>query len=77
MLEKLLQNGGSINGDEGLMAQDRDKRSSTENSFESIRAISKIGGTGESSGGCFARRRVNAMFAAEIFARRGCDDQSF
>ena len=63
---------GVIIGDEGLMDKDRDKRVSIKNCLEDIGVISIIGGTGVSSGGCFARRRVNAMFMAESFASGGC-----
>ena len=77
MLEVLLQNNGDINGGK---AKDRDKRVSTKNHLEGIGVISEISGTGESSGRCFGRRQVNAMFAAESFASGGCrgsGDQSF
>ena len=80
MLEELLQNDGVIDRDEGLMEKDRDKRVSTKTCLEGIGVISKIGGTGVSSSGFFARRRVNAIFMAESFASRGCrgrGDQSF
>ena len=76
MLEELLQKDGGINGDKGLMAKDRHKRISTKNCFEGIGVISKFGGTGVSSGGCSARRRVDVMFAAESFAHRGCAEEA-
>ena len=74
LLEKLLQNGGCIDRDKGLIVQDREKGSGTENRLESVKVniISKIGGTGVGGDGCCARGWVDTMSAAEIFALRGC-----
>ena len=62
---------GRGNVDEGLMDKDRDKRFSIKNCLEGIGVISKIGGTGVSSGGCFARGQVNVICMAESFASGG------
>ena len=71
MLEELLQNDGVIDGDEG---QGQRQEGQHQNCLQGIRVISKNGGTGVSSGGCFARRRVNAMFMAESFASRDAEE---
>ena len=71
---------GRGNVDEGLMDKNRDKRFSIKNCLEGIGVISKIGETGVSSGGCFARGQVNVICMADSFASRGCrgsGDQSF
>ena len=62
---------GRRDGDEGLMEKDRDKRGSAKNCLEAW-GISKISETGVSSGGCCARRQVNAICMAESFASREC-----
>jgi len=72
MLEKLLHNRRVIDGDKGLMVEDGDGGSSTENGMEGgdINIIVKVGGTGVGGGGRCTRGWVNAMFAAEILALR-------